>query len=64
MDPHRMRGIGEPPVGKRVGGEQVAEFIVNERLGDRHDRQSGRASHEGRESDHQHRGPPPERQLA
>jgi hypothetical protein len=28
MHPHRVRGIGEPAVGKRIGGEQIAEFVV------------------------------------
>ena len=31
-NPQRMRRISEPPVGKRIRGQQVAEFIMHFRL--------------------------------
>ncbi len=43
VDPHRMGGICNPALSKRVRHEQVAELIGDRRLWDRDDRQKDRA---------------------
>ena len=36
MLPERVRGVGEPPVNVGIRREQVAEFVMNGRVRDRH----------------------------
>ena len=38
MDPHRVRGIGQASVSKRVGRKQISEFVMNHRLWNRQNR--------------------------
>ena len=42
-NPHRMRRICQPPVGKRIGSEQITKLIVNLRLRHGHPREQREA---------------------
>ena len=50
VDPQGVGGVGEAPVSKGVGGQQVAKLIRKRRLGDGEDGQQGRAGSQGREA--------------
>src|SRR6185503_17898906 len=57
-------GIGQPPAGKRLGGQQMAEFVMDVRLGDRREREQGEPEAQGGRPDGQHRQSPATRQSA
>jgi hypothetical protein len=45
VPPHRVRGIRQPAMGKRVTGQQVAELVVHVRR-----REAGDDRHQGRQA--------------
>ena len=55
VNPHGMRRIGEPPVSERVCRQQVAEFIVDDWLWNRQDRQQRGSQRKSKQSNRNHR---------
>ena len=57
MDPHRVGGVREPPARQRVRQEQLAEFIMNQWLGDRLDGEHGGPNGQRPQADGNYRQP-------
>ena len=63
MNPHRMCGIGDPPMGERVGGQQIAEFVIPARLWHSQNRDQRDAHDDYSGSHYKYREWAPPRQL-
>jgi len=59
MHPHRMSWIRQTSMGERIGGQQVAEFVMNRRFGNRQYRQHSCPRGKRRESNDDHCEPGP-----
>src|SRR5208283_2840444 len=57
VDPHGVRGIGEPAVSEGVGCEQIAELIVPARLWDTENRNEAGSEYDYAKADQKHGEP-------
>jgi hypothetical protein len=50
VQPHWVRGIGQTPLSESIAGQQVAEFVVNGRLGNSQDWNQSRPENQHEQS--------------
>ena len=58
VNPHRVRWVGEPPVGKRVRHQHITELVVYRGARNRKDGQDGEPGHHSQDP-HRHHGQRP-----
>src|SRR2546422_3781966 len=58
VNPHRVRWVGEPPMGKRIGHQEITELVVNRGARNWKDRQDSEPSHDRQDPHRHHRQRP------